>query len=74
MTDSDRDFIKSLPLLLTAAVLLIIGAYTFWVKGNNTLSIAVAAVGVFLLGSWSATAIADWSKTHRMRKGTGDAA
>jgi hypothetical protein len=73
VTDTDKDFIKSLPLLLTAAILLIIGAYTFWSKGNNTLSIAVAAIGVFLLGSWSATAIADWSKAHRVKKGTNDA-
>jgi drug/metabolite transporter superfamily protein YnfA len=73
MTDDDKSWIKSLPLLLTAAILLIIGAYSFWAKGNNTLSIAVASVGVFVLGAWSSTAVADWSKTHRGSKGESNA-
>lgn len=68
MTDDDRAWVKTLPLLLTASILLIAGAFMFWQQGNTVLSNAAAAVGVFLLGAWSATAIADWSKTHRHQK------
>lgn len=70
LTSEDRTFIRSLPLLLTASVLLIAGAYFFFTKENSVLSIAAATAGVFLLGMWSATAVSDWSKHHRAtRKG-----
>lgn len=68
MTDDDRTWIRSLPLLFTASVLLIAGAFSFWKNGNDTLSITAASVGVFLLGTWSATAVADWSKHHRITR------
>lgn len=68
MTDDDRAWVKTLPLLLTASILLLAGAFMFWKQGNSVLSNAAAAVGVFLLGSWAATAIADWSKHHRHRQ------
>jgi hypothetical protein len=68
VTEETKAFLRSLPILLLAAVLLLGGAWATWLKGNNTLSTAVAAVGVFLLGSWSATAVADWSKAHRNKK------
>lgn len=68
MTDNDKTWVKTLPLLLTASLLLIAGALAIWKQGNNVLSISCAAVGVFLLGTWSATAVADWSKYHRQRK------
>lgn len=59
---------KSLPLLFTASILLIVGAFSFAKNGNPTLSMTAASVGVFLLGTWSATAVADWSKSHRRKK------
>ena len=72
MTDEDKAWVRTLPLLLVASVLLIAGAFAIWQRGNNVLSISCATVGVFLLGSWAATGIADWSKAHR-RKNQGDA-
>ena len=72
MTDEGRAWIRTLPLLLVAAVLLIGGAFTFHQQGANDLSISTAAVGVFLLGCWAATAVADWAKAHRRTHGGTD--
>jgi membrane-bound metal-dependent hydrolase YbcI (DUF457 family) len=60
VTDPDRAWLKSLPLLLTAAILLIAAAWAFFRGQDNTASIAAFAAGLILLGAWLTTAIVDW--------------
>lgn len=60
MNDEDRAWLRALPLLLTAAIMMIAAAWAFFAGKNNTASIAAFAAGLVILGAWLATAIADW--------------
>jgi hypothetical protein len=60
MTDPDRAWLRSLPLALTAALLLITAAWAFFQGKDNTASIAAFSAGLVLLGAWLTTAILDW--------------
>jgi hypothetical protein len=60
VNDEDKRWVKSLPLLLTAAVLLMFAGFSFFKNGDSTASIASFTAGLVLLGSWATTAIVDW--------------
>jgi hypothetical protein len=62
VTDSDRAWLRSLPLLLMASLLMIGAAWAFFRGNDNTASIAAFSAGLILLGAWLATAIIDWSR------------
>lgn len=62
---TDRDWLRSLPLLLTAAILLIAAAWAFFRGNNNTASIAAFSAGLVILGAWLATAVIDWQTAPR---------
>lgn len=68
MTDNDRAWLRSLPLLLSAGVLMIAGAFAFFKADDQIASVAAFTAGLMLLGSWVATAIIDWHQNlHRKR-------
>lgn len=60
MTDNERAWIRSLPLLLMSSFLMIGAAWLFFQGKDSTASIAAFSAGLVLLGSWLATAIVDW--------------
>lgn len=69
MNDDDKRWLKALPLLLTAAILLIFAAWSFYKGGDNTASIASFAAGLILLGSWLTTAVVEWHEGRaRLRR------
>jgi hypothetical protein len=61
MNDSDRTYLKALPLLLMSSFLMIGAAWAFFQGKDGTASIAAFASGLILLGAWLTTAIVDWS-------------
>jgi hypothetical protein len=61
MNDSDKNWIRSLPLLLMASILMVGAAWAFFRGKDSTASIASFAAGLILLGAWLTTAIVDWS-------------
>lgn len=69
MNQEDKNWVKSLPLLLTAAFLLIGAAWAFYKGKDGTGSIAAFSAGLVLLGAWLTTAIIDW---HRGKRGSSD--
>jgi uncharacterized membrane protein HdeD (DUF308 family) len=68
MDTDDKKYLRSWPLLLVAAVLLIAGAMIFFQKGDTTASIAAFAAGLMVLGGWTVTAAVEWHHAlHRAR-------
>lgn len=65
MDEEDRKWIRALPLLFTAAILLIFAAWAFFKGGDSTASTASFAAGLLLLGAWLVTAVVDWHTTRR---------
>jgi hypothetical protein len=63
VTDPDRAWLRSLPLALTAALLLIAAAWAFFQGKDNTASIAAFSAGLILLGAWLSTAVVDWHRS-----------
>jgi hypothetical protein len=63
--DTDRAWLRSLPLLLMSSLLMIGAAWAFFRGDDNTASIAAFAAGLILLGAWLATAVSDWFAGHR---------
>ena len=53
-------WVRSLPLLLSAAVLFIAGALMFYKSGDTTASISSMTAGVLAFGAWVVTAVIDW--------------
>jgi hypothetical protein len=68
MNDSDRAWLRSLPLLLMSSLLMIGAAWAFFRGDDDTASIAAFAAGLILLGAWLSTAVVDWH-TGRGRGG-----
>lgn len=68
MNEEDKNWIKSLPLLLTAALLLFGAAWAFYKGNDGTGSIAAFSAGLVMLGVWTTTAVLDWSRDHRRQK------
>lgn len=60
MTDNDRAWVRSLPLLLMSSFLMLGAAWAFFTGKDNTASIAAFSAGLILLGAWLATAVIDW--------------
>lgn len=60
MDDSDRAWLRSLPLLLMSSLLMIGAAWAFFAGKDNTASIAAFSAGLILLGAWLASAVIDW--------------
>jgi hypothetical protein len=69
VNDTDRAWLRSLPLLLMSSLLMIAAAWAFFQGDDNTASIAAFAAGLILLGAWLATAVSDWYAGHRGRDG-----
>lgn len=66
--ERDRAWLRSWPLLLVAAVLLVAAAYAFAKEGNSTASIAAFCSGLIVLGAWLTTAAVEWHhELHRRR-------
>jgi hypothetical protein len=62
MNDTDRAWLRSLPLLLMSSLQMIGAAWEFFKGNDNTASIAAFASGLILLGAWLTTAVVDWSR------------
>jgi hypothetical protein len=60
VTGSDRAWVRSLPLLLLGAGLMVAAAWAFFQGKDNTASVAAFTAGLILLGAWLTTAIVDW--------------
>jgi uncharacterized membrane protein HdeD (DUF308 family) len=59
-SEDDKRWLRALPLLLAAALLLLAGSLAFYRAGDNTASTAAFTAGLILLGAWGCTAIVDW--------------
>lgn len=57
---SDREWFKSLPILLVSSILLITGAYAFVTRADPTAGVACLSAGLVVLGSWLTTGVVDW--------------
>jgi uncharacterized membrane protein HdeD (DUF308 family) len=69
----DKNWLKSWPLLLVAAILLLAGALVFFQKGDSTASIAAFSAGLMVLGGWIVTAAVEWHHSlHRAREKMAD--
>jgi membrane protein implicated in regulation of membrane protease activity len=68
MTDNDKAWIRSLPLLMVGGVAFIVGALIFFQKGDAPASISSMTLGVVLVSMWSVTAIGDWWDAKKRRK------
>lgn len=68
MNDSDRAWLRSLPLLLMSSFLMIGAAWAFFNGDDNTASIAAFSAGLMLLGAWLATAVVDWHESHGQKQ------
>lgn len=66
-TEEDKRWLRALPLLLAAALLLMGGALAFYRAGDNTASTAAFTAGLLLLGAWAATAVVDWYRQRPPR-------
>lgn len=60
MTENERTWVRSLPLLLMSSFLMIGAAWMFFQGKDGTASIAAFSAGLILLGAWLATAVVDW--------------
>lgn len=60
MTDPDRAWLRSLPLLLSAAVLMLGGSWAFFVREDDIASVAAFAAALMLLGAWTVTQAVAW--------------
>jgi predicted membrane protein len=67
MQDEDKRWLRALPLLLAASILLMGGALVFYQAGDNTASTAAFTAGLLLLGAWATTAIVDWYRQRPPR-------
>jgi hypothetical protein len=76
VNDTDRAWLRSLPLLLMSSFLMIGAAWAFFKGDDSTASIAAFAAGLILLGAWLVSAVIDWyeghSKRQRAEEGTYD--
>jgi hypothetical protein len=68
MNDSDRAWLRSLPLLLMSSFLMIGAAWAFFKGDDSTASIAAFAAGLMVLGAWLSTAVVDWHESHGQRR------
>jgi hypothetical protein len=71
VNDSDRAWLRSLPLLLMSSILMIGAAWAFFAGKDNTASIAAFSAGLLLLGSWLTTAVVDWWAGRPQKPDTG---
>jgi hypothetical protein len=60
VTDPERAWLRSLPLLLMSSILMIGAAWAFFAGKDNTASVAAFSAGLILLGAWLTTAVVDW--------------
>lgn len=68
MTDNDKAWIRSLPLLMVGGVAFIVGALIFFQKGDAPASISSMTLGIVLVSMWSVTAIGDWWSARRAKE------
>jgi predicted membrane protein len=66
-SEEDKRWLRALPLLLAASLLLMGGALAFYRAGDNTASTAAFTAGLLLLGAWAATAVVDWYRQRPPR-------
>jgi predicted membrane protein len=66
-SEEDKRWLRALPLLLAASLLLMAGALAFYRAGDNTASTAAFTAGLILLGAWGTTAIVDWYRQRPPR-------
>jgi hypothetical protein len=64
---TDKAWIRSLPLLLSAAILLMTGAFFYLRDEQGGAATAAMAAGLVVLGAWMATAVIDWHEGHAQR-------
>jgi phosphotransferase system glucose/maltose/N-acetylglucosamine-specific IIC component len=60
-------WVRALPLLLSASILLIGAAWAFAKDRNGTGSVAAFTAGLILLGAWVTTAVVDWHEGQPQR-------
>lgn len=57
MTDDDKAWVRSWPMLLVAALLMIGGAYGYFRVEDNIASAALMGAGLVLVGGWFAVEV-----------------
>lgn len=68
MNEPDKAWLRSLPLLLSAAILMIAGAFAFFRAGDQIASIAAFSTALILLGAWIYSVVIEHDHaTHHKR-------
>jgi hypothetical protein len=65
-------WLRSLPLLLSAAILLMTGAWFYLRDEQGGAATAAMAAGLVVLGAWLVTAVLDWAWGRKPQAPQGD--
>lgn len=65
MTPDDREYIRSLPLLLVGGILFTVGTLIFYNKGDTTASVASMTLSIVLITVWATMTVQDGMRQWR---------